>query len=140
MFIKNLFSNRLKLLRLEKNLTLEQLGTIFNVSKQAASRWETGDRIPSIEIIYMLAEYFNVSLDYLVGRTDEPDLTIINVEQNISEEELELLEDYRQLNKLEKNVIIGKISEMIYNKEVEENNMESSEKINYIEIKDRLNK
>jgi len=73
MFSKELFCIRLKELRLQNKLTLEQLGSIFNVTKQTTSRWETGDRIPSIEIICVLADYFNVSLDYLTGRTDVPD-------------------------------------------------------------------
>ena len=72
MFSNELFCERLKELRLSKNLTLEQLGSLFNVTKQTTSRWETGDRIPSIEIICVLADYFDVSLDYLTGRTDEP--------------------------------------------------------------------
>jgi transcriptional regulator with XRE-family HTH domain len=72
MFSKELFCKRLKALRLEKKLTLEQLGLLFDVTKQTTSRWETGDRIPSIEILCILADYFNVSLDYLTGRTDEP--------------------------------------------------------------------
>lgn len=70
MFTKKIFCERLKILRLEKNLTLEQLGLAFNVTKQTISRWETGDRIPSIEIVYMLSEYFNVTTDYLLGKSD----------------------------------------------------------------------
>ena len=51
-----------------------------------------------------------------------------------------MLEDFKLLNKHEQNIIIGRISEMIYNKNVEKNNIESAEEINYIELKDRLNK
>ncbi len=140
MFAKDLFCSRLKSLRLEKNLTLEQLGAIFGVTKQTVSRWETGDRLPSIEIVYILAEYFNVSLDYLTGRTDKLDLVINNVEQNISEEESELLEDFRLLNKYEQNIIMGKISEMIYNKNINDAISEVSEELVEIDFKNRLNK
>lgn len=140
MFNQDIFAQRIKYFRKSYKLKQEDIGKLINVSKAQISEIERGRKSTSLENIVILAEYFNVSLDYLIGRTDNPDLTIINVEQNISEEESELLEDYRRLNKLEKNVIIGKLSEMIYNKEVEENNIESSEKINYIEIKDRLNK
>lgn len=140
MFNKDILAKRLKQFRIDNKLKQEDIGKLLNVSKSQVSDIENGKKSTTIENLFILSEHFNVSLDYLTGRTDNPDLTIINVEQSISEEELELLEDYRRLNKLEKNVIIGKISEMIYNKEVEENNMESSEKINYIEIKDRLNK
>ena len=146
MFSKELFCNRLKTLRLEKKLTLEQLGLLFNVTKQTTSRWETGDRIPSIEIICMLAEFFEVTLDYMSGKTDNPNSIIDNKKNydkhNPTTEEAELLEDFRLLDKYEQNIIMGKISEMIYNKSVEENNFEAenSEELINIELRDRLNK
>ncbi len=142
MFSKNLFCSRLKSLRLENNLTLEQLGAIFGVTKQAASRWETGDRLPSIEIVYMLAEYFNVSLDYLTGRADDLDMNIINIDNTFSastSKEKELLENFRSLDNLEQNVILGKISEIICNNKLDRNEVEISEELVSIE-KSRLNK
>lgn len=74
MFDKKIFSERLKQLRLQQNLTLETLGNEFQVTKQTTSRWETGDRVPSIDIVYSLANYFNVSSDYLIGLTDNPEI------------------------------------------------------------------
>lgn len=68
MFDKTLFCNNLKKLRLMKNLTLEQLGGSFGVTKQTISRWENGTRLPTLDVVVSLADYFNVSLDYLVGR------------------------------------------------------------------------
>ncbi len=70
MFNKNLFCERLKFLRTSQGLTLEQLGTVFSVTKQTVSRWETGDRLPPLNVAYELAEYFNVSTDYLLGRSE----------------------------------------------------------------------
>lgn len=139
MFSKELFIKRLKALRLKENITLEHLGSLFNVTKQTASRWETGDRFPSIETLYGLAEHFNVSIDYLTGRIDNSNI-ISNNTDFIADEESELLEDFRQLNKHEQNIILGKISEMIYNKNIERNNMEVAEEIAGIGHKDRLNK
>lgn len=119
MFNKDIFCTRLKLLRLEKNLTLEQLGLIFNVTKQTISRWETGDRIPSIEIVYMLSEYFNVTNDYLLGKSDyrtSHDIKSDNKQLNLTDNELVLIEDFRTLDKYEQNVIKCKIAEIINNK------------------------
>lgn len=119
MFNKKMFCTRLKMLRLEKNLTLELLGSIFHITKQTISRWETGDRIPSIEIVYMLSEYFDVTTDYLLGKSDSRETYEIkndNEQLNLTNNELELLEEFRTLNKYEQNIIKGKISEMIYNK------------------------
>lgn len=121
MFPKILFCTRLKALRLEKNLTLEQLGLIFNVTKQAVSRWETGDRIPSIEMVYMLSEYFNVSTDYLLGKLDYKTINNIKrneTQQSLTSNESELLEEFRALDKYEQNIIKGKISEIIYKKNI----------------------
>lgn len=72
MFNNEIFCERLRLLRQKGNLTLEQVGKDFAVSKQTVSRWEVGDRLPALNIAVALADYFDVSLDYLVGRSDDP--------------------------------------------------------------------
>ncbi|WP_427112058.1 helix-turn-helix domain-containing protein [Megasphaera sueciensis] len=72
MFSREIFCQRLRQLRLSRNLTAKQLGAAFAVRKQTVSRWELGDRLPTLDIAVALAEYFNVSLDYLVGTSDNP--------------------------------------------------------------------
>lgn len=64
------FSKRLKELRQEKGLSLEQLAKEINVSDVAIGRWERKLRIPNIEVLIALAQFFNVSADYLLGLTD----------------------------------------------------------------------
>ena len=64
------FAERLKSLRQEKGLTLEQLAKEINMSYAAISRWESKQRIPNIEALIVIAKYFNVSADYLLGLTD----------------------------------------------------------------------
>lgn len=71
-FNKNIFSSRLKQLRKDNNLTLQELGTNLNVTKQTTSRWETGDRLPTIELLVSISNYYQVSIDYLLGVTDNP--------------------------------------------------------------------
>ncbi len=134
----DIFCNRLKQLRIENNLTLSQLGECIGSKKATISNLENGNKKPSLEFIVTIAKYFNVSLDYLTGRTNSPDIIINNVEQNISKEEFELLEDFRLLNKYEQNIILGKISEMIYNKNIENNSLKAAEEP--VEYKDRLRK
>ncbi|SDF28016.1 helix-turn-helix domain-containing protein [Sporolituus thermophilus] len=70
MFLHEIFCVRLRQLRQKHNLTAEQFGRIFNVSKQTVSRWELGDRIPPLDVVVAIADYFDVSLDWLTGRTD----------------------------------------------------------------------
>ena len=72
MFQKEIFCSRLKALRLEKGLTLEQFGKLFGVSKQGVSHWETGIRFPNLPTLVQIAEFYEVSADYLLGLRDTP--------------------------------------------------------------------
>lgn len=63
-------SNRLKSLRKEKGLTLEQMATDLDTTKVTLSRYENGVREPKGETLNTLANYFNVSIDYLFARTN----------------------------------------------------------------------
>lgn len=63
-------SNRLKSLRKEKGLTLEQMATDLGTTKVTLSRYENGIREPKGETLNLIANYFNVSIDYLFARTD----------------------------------------------------------------------
>jgi len=55
---------------MSQNLTLEQLANELSLVKQTIGNWEKGVRTPSLEASIALAEFFNVSLDYLVGLSD----------------------------------------------------------------------
>ena len=74
MFLKNIFCERVKSLRTAHNLTQHQLAELINMSDNTISMIETKQRAASIEVIYELADYFNVSIDYLTGRTDKPEI------------------------------------------------------------------
>lgn len=64
------FGERLKELRKEANITQFQLAQNINMSKMAISHWESGHSEPSIKQLVFLAEYFNVTVDYLVGKDE----------------------------------------------------------------------
>lgn len=61
---------RIKNLRDELDLTQEDLGKVLNVSKPTISRYEADTNEPNTDTLKKLAEYFNVSLDYLMGLTN----------------------------------------------------------------------
>jgi len=61
------FSEKFRNLRKSSELTQEQIADVFHVSPQAVSRWETGATYPDIEILPSLADFFNVSVDDLLG-------------------------------------------------------------------------
>lgn len=65
------FSKRLMLLRQKLGLSQEELAKRLGVSRSAVSLWELGKRSPDIPTINLLADFFDVTTDYLLGR-DKP--------------------------------------------------------------------
>ena len=65
-----LFKNRLKELRTERNISQKELGELMNMSKMAISHWESGHSEPSIAQLIRLSEFFEVSVDYLIGKIE----------------------------------------------------------------------
>ena len=63
---------RLKELRKKKGISQLRLATDLNTTQNTIRRYETGEREPGIEELLKIADYFNVSVDYLLGRTDDP--------------------------------------------------------------------
>ena len=63
---------RLRELRKSKNLKREELADIIGSGPRIITFYETNDRAPSLKVLITLADYFDVSLDYLVGRSDDP--------------------------------------------------------------------
>lgn len=64
------FIERLKALREEKGVSQAQLSKATGLSQSAIAFWETGKRIPNAQAIIILARYFGVTTDYLLGETD----------------------------------------------------------------------
>lgn len=65
-----MFSKRLKILRQEKKISQVELGKVLSLSKQTISSYENGGSYPNPETLSTLADYFDVSTDYLLGRTE----------------------------------------------------------------------
>lgn len=63
-------TTRLRVLRAEKNVTQEDLARETGISYRAYNPIENGKAVPSLQTLLMLANYFDVSLDYLVGRSE----------------------------------------------------------------------
>ncbi|EGD49750.1 helix-turn-helix domain protein [Ruminiclostridium papyrosolvens DSM 2782] len=65
------FGDRLRELREERDITQKKLGELINVSARVIGYYEANDRFPRDEnVLKTLADFFNVSVDYLVGRTE----------------------------------------------------------------------
>ena len=63
---------RLKELRLKKGMSQKEFANIFHASQNTISQWENGTRKPSYEIAQEIANFFEVSTDYLLGESDIP--------------------------------------------------------------------
>lgn len=61
---------RLKELREEKYITQKEVAAVIHCTKGTYSRYEREEREPGIDVLCELADYYGVTIDYLVGRTD----------------------------------------------------------------------
>ncbi|WP_334075116.1 helix-turn-helix domain-containing protein [Paenibacillus sp. A14] len=71
MFNREIFAERFKNLRRLKSISQQDIASSLGVDRTIVSHWERGTRVPSLEIACALADYLDVSLDYLVGRSDD---------------------------------------------------------------------
>ncbi len=80
-----MFGERLKLLRNKNSMTQQDLANLLNISPSAIGMYEQNRRDPDTDTIKFLADYFNCSVDYLLGRTDNPK----DGSENLSDADLE---------------------------------------------------
>ncbi len=95
-----MFASRLRALRKERGLTLQQLAKHFGMSHSTLSKYETGSRKPDMEMLKKLSDFFGVSVDYLIGESpvrDKEETVILNKSINMPElppEAYKELEDF----------------------------------------------
>lgn len=68
--MKNLFSKRVRELRAEKGLSQKQLAERIKVSERTVSYWENGARECDFDTLWDLADFFEASVDFLLGRVE----------------------------------------------------------------------
>ena len=68
--IKVIIGEKIKELRSERNITQKQLSEYVNTSKESISQYERGVQAPQAETLIKFANYFDVSIDYILGRVD----------------------------------------------------------------------
>lgn len=86
-----MFENRLKELRVEKNLNMKQASIALGMPYTTYVSYEKNEREPNSEILVMLANFFDCSVDYLIGRTSCKN-TLVCESNNISNETLSIHE------------------------------------------------
>lgn len=73
-----MLSNRLKSLRTHRNITQSDLATRIGVARTTYAMYEQGQREPDYETLQRLADFYEVSVDYLLGRTETPNATNVD--------------------------------------------------------------
>lgn len=68
------FGEHLKSIRSSHNITQKELAISIGISERGIQHYELNERKPTYDILIALADYFNISIDYLVGRTDNPEV------------------------------------------------------------------
>lgn len=79
------FGNRLRQLRTERKLRQEDLAKILGVHRATIGKYETDERFPDREVLESLADFFDVSVDYLLNRTNIPNAYIDSTNTNKNE-------------------------------------------------------
>jgi transcriptional regulator with XRE-family HTH domain len=77
-----MFANRLRKLRREADLKQAQLGDALGATRGMIASYETGGKQPPLEILMKLANRFDCSVDYLIGKTDEKKVGAVGVKSD----------------------------------------------------------
>lgn len=98
------FALRIKKLREESGLTQSALAKELGIGASTVAMWETNDRMPTAQFVEKLADYFDVSVDYLLGRTNNKKEVILEgvyfrlaseaQELGVPPEDMEIIIDY----------------------------------------------
>lgn len=91
----------LKKIRNEKNITQVRLSIAAEVSQETISAYESGKAMPSVDTLIKIADFLDVSIDYLLDRTDNP---LIN--RMSKNEDDDIINIFHQLNKEQKQDVI----------------------------------
>ena len=95
----------LKMLRQEHGISQQRLADAIQVSQPSINKYENHNIEPDIAILSRMANYFNTSIDYIVGRTDIRRPIEHTEPCNLNEEEMELILRYRTLNDRERSCV-----------------------------------
>ena len=98
--------NRLKDLRIARQISQKDFAKRLGVSQQTVASWEVGRTEPANDALKNIADYFNVSTDYLLGRDN------LNRNTLLSNEQKKLLRGFDDLNDESKRLILGMIGQL----------------------------
>jgi transcriptional regulator with XRE-family HTH domain len=92
----------------EKNLSYTALAKELNIPQTTISNWLNRGSKPNIEDLIKICDYFNISLDYIIGRESKDNVIIVNDKQKSQIEEL-----YEKLDRQNKIMVLGYITALL---------------------------
>lgn len=96
--MNELFKDRLLAIRTKRNISQVNLATYCETSQESISAYENGKNFPSCEVLVKIADYLGTTTDYLLGRTNN-DVSIYQLNKNeITDDEAELISNYKNLS------------------------------------------
>ncbi len=107
------FGKRLKQLREKKDLTQQELAEFLSINRDALAKWETDKAYPDLDMVRDIAEFYDVTTDYLIGKDDRTFETRVNeiiksnkgvLDQKEQEFLLEMINNYFETVKNRKNI------------------------------------
>ena len=118
------FNTRLRELRLSVDMSQNEFAKALGLSKSSVNMYERGEREPGIEMLETIADFFNVDMDYLLGKASIVNKTLANAENviklsstdeqtNLTSSEEALLSNYRQLNTDGQKKVDGYVEDLV---------------------------
>ena len=112
-----MFSERLKLLRKEKNMTQIELAAALGVSKGTVAMWETDKRRPDFEMLGQLSDLFDCRIDYILGFSDDASpvhLSVADIDQlgrwDLEDRYREMVKDIMGLDEFGESAVKGLVN------------------------------
>ena len=97
-----MLGENIKSFRLSKNINQVEFAKMLGVTKQCVSNWENDNVVPSIEMLCRIADFFNVSTDFLLGRVEERSLDASGLLEEQIAHITYLIDSLSKLNELNK--------------------------------------
>ena len=102
-------SNKIKELRIERNLKQKDVANALHIATNTLSQFENNKGRPSLEVLTSMADYFNVSVDYLIGREDEFGNVNLVSSSSLTKDEQTLLSCFNKISTFERETILKQI-------------------------------
>lgn len=114
------FPIRLRELRQSRDISMQKLSEYVGMSKSSINMYERGEREPGLDMLEAIADFFNVDLDYLLGKSDIPNRALTNsynlpdiTSPSEVDPDMFILDMYKQLDTEDKAEIRGEMKQML---------------------------